>query len=944
MVETRGHSIGILWRTAIAISLIRLEKFDSYRKLGMGKMISITTTSDLAVEPLPGGLIHTKLNRPPCLKDLVRRSRLTSQLDRDMDCVLAVICAPAGFGKTTLAASWLSRLERISSWITLDEQDDFHGFLRYLVAAINGLFPESLAETGKLLRESRLPGETRLITTLLNELDAIDIPFVLVLDDSHKLQDPRIWKAIGQLLQYPPKCLHLVMISRTNPPLNLSALRARGQLTELRMEDLRFNRAETVEILSGIADYGASDDVLDRLEAQNDGWPVGLRLIGLALRKAENRERFLASAWRYPTLREYLAAEVLSKLPDSITHALLTASIVDRFCSPLCRRLCKGHAGAADDLLDPMTALIDSGLLIIPLDDTGKWFRYHQVLRDLLKEELERAYSDEEISALHLSASEWLADAGYIEEAIGHALEAGHPRRAADILIHARDHIMNLEDRVRFSRALDRLPDSLIEWDPRLLVSSAWEYLFYGDYQEMMSLLLRAEALMMTPPWADVRDRLEAEIANMKARQAYADGDADAALAFARRAISDLPDQSDWLRGYAATAIGAAFNMTGNPAKGIEELNRLRRKYRAANGVFHTHVETGLTLIYLMQCNYPAMLESAEHLISLGKRHKLRFARLAGRYYAGWALYAQNEPKKAEVILSDALRDSGAAHSPYYAHTAFLLAFCYVALGDEINAQRVMNELQQLSIDYDRPKWTSNLQAFRLELAIRLGRKDTVMADRELAVAGGSDFRIHLCYNPLLTRIKTLLLHGEVDGVREAKALLDELRRNLSRINDQRSLLEAQALEAIIHDAMGNRVAALEVLRSALVAAGGVTRTFLDLGEPMAELLQALPRDARAGGRVERSLAALAAAHSVPNLTATDAYMRPESPILLPEALSRRELEVLSLLGNRLRDKEIARELDIAPGTVKSHLKSLFRKLDVGDRLEAAAKARALGL
>jgi LuxR family maltose regulon positive regulatory protein len=192
--------------------------------------------------------------------------------------------------------------------------------------------------------------------------------------------------------------------------------------------------------------------------------------------------------------------------------------------------------------------------------------------------------------------------------------------------------------------------------------------------------------------------------------------------------------------------------------------------------------------------------------------------------------------------------------------------------------------------------------------------------------------------------MKTLPLHSEGDVVSEAKALLDEFRRNLSRINDQRSLVEAQALGALVQESMGNRAAAIEMLRAALVAAGGVTRTFLDLGEPMAEILQALPRDARAGGRVERPLAALAAAHGVPDLTATDASMRPENPILSPEALSRRELEVLSLLGNRLRDKEIARELGIAPGTVKSHLKSLFRKLDVGDRLEAAARARALGL
>jgi LuxR family maltose regulon positive regulatory protein len=192
--------------------------------------------------------------------------------------------------------------------------------------------------------------------------------------------------------------------------------------------------------------------------------------------------------------------------------------------------------------------------------------------------------------------------------------------------------------------------------------------------------------------------------------------------------------------------------------------------------------------------------------------------------------------------------------------------------------------------------------------------------------------------------MKTLPLHSEGDVVSEAKALLDEFRRNLSRINDQRALVEAQALGALIQESMGNRAAAIEMLRAALIAAGGVTRTFLDLGEPMAEILQALPRDARAGGRVERPLAALAAAHGVPHLTATDASMRPENPVLLPEALSRRELEVLSLLGNRLRDKEIARELGIAPGTVKSHLKSLFRKLGVGNRLEAAAKARALGL
>jgi LuxR family maltose regulon positive regulatory protein len=412
-------------------------------------------------------------------------------------------------------------------------------------------------------------------------------------------------------------------------------------------------------------------------------------------------------------------------------------------------------------------------------------------------------------------------------------------------------------------------------------------------------------------------------------------------MLFAQRAISDLSCHADWLRGYAATAIGVAFNMSGNAAKGIDKLDRLRRQHRTAGGVFHTHLETGITLIYLMQGNYPAMLESAELLIALGKKYDLRFARLSGCYFAGWALYAQNELINAREILSNALQDSGAAHSPYFAHTAFLLASCYVALGDEKNAQRVVAELQQVSIDYNQPNWTKDLRAFKVELAIRLGRKEAAIAGIAWVLAG-SRYRSHLYYHPLLTRIKTLLFLGEAEGLKEGKTLLDEFRLMLSRMNDKRAVAEAQALVALIQDALGNRAAALETLKGVLIESGASLRTFLDLGEPMAQLLQALPQDTPCGEMIEKMLKAFAAASASPGLKTADSSIQLENSAQSTDPLSKRELEVLRLLGHRLRDKEIARKMNIAPGTVKSHLKSVYRKLGVGDRLEAAAKARAM--
>ena len=267
-----------------------------------------------------GTILRTKLHRPPAPGDYVHRARLSEYLDQQLERPLTLVSAPAGYGKSTLVSCWLDSCDRPSTWISLDENDnDLRQFLSYFIAAVKTIFPNTVSATGTLVNAPTLPPLSTLVGTLANELDMIEQDFIVVMDDIHTVREKSVHHLLSDLLRHPPRPLHLVLIGRQDPLLNIAALRARSQLAEVRLQDLRFTAAETAVYLQQIMKKQITDDLAVAWTEKTEGWVTGLRLAALSIQHRGEFKTIPAELQGgTPYVMEYLFSEVFSHQPSGI--------------------------------------------------------------------------------------------------------------------------------------------------------------------------------------------------------------------------------------------------------------------------------------------------------------------------------------------------------------------------------------------------------------------------------------------------------------------------------------------------------------------------------------------------------------------------------------------------------------------------------------------------
>ena len=377
-------------------------------------------------------LIYTKLQRPQIPANLVVRPWLLEWPDQRHR-PLTLVSASAGYGKTTLISSWLEAVDSPSAWVSLDEyDDDLIVFLTYFIAAVQTIFPEVGRETLALLGAARLPPLPVLARSLIAELEQLTSPFILVLDDFHVIHDSSIHDLLNELLRHPFQAMHLVIITQRDPPLPITKLRARAQLTEVRTQELRFSATETAAFLQQMG-IQIDEAAVAALTRKTEGWVTGLRLSALSLRHrgAELSLTSLPENTQYVT--DYLAAETLSQLEPAIRDFLLKTSILDRLCGPLCDTVV-GLDEPERNGQAYLEWLYQQNLFLIPLDDQRKWYRYHHLFQDLLRDQLEQRLNADDIGGLHRRASGWFVQANLIDEALRHNLAAGDDIGAAQLV------------------------------------------------------------------------------------------------------------------------------------------------------------------------------------------------------------------------------------------------------------------------------------------------------------------------------------------------------------------------------------------------------------------------------------------------------------------------------------------------------------------------------
>ena len=443
-------------------------------------------------------IIRTKLHRPPVTRDILCREALHARLDEAGQQALTLVCAPAGYGKSTVVSYWLETRGGPGAWLSLDDTDsDVRTFLGYLVAAVQSVFPEACAVTQAQLEAEALAPLPVLAGCLGNDLDDLEEPLVLVLDDYHCIKEPAVHELMNHLLKHPPGPLQLVVISRRDPPLLFGALRAHNTLTEIRMRDLMFTLFETTEFLEQSIGQTVGSNTLARLQEKIEGWPAGLRLAALALRHHADADAFLRGFDGAATaVHDYMIEEVLAQQLPAVVDCLCKSSILNRFCAPLCEVVGADPADKEADHFDGATfirLLEDSGLFCIDLDERGEWHRYHHLFQELLQRQLKAKFTPDKIAGLHRRAASWFEARGLLEEAIHHALQADGPAEAGRLMVRHRNDILNQEQWHRLTRWLNLLPVEVVDENPELLLLKAWQQKQEGHYAEVFKLLDRIE-------------------------------------------------------------------------------------------------------------------------------------------------------------------------------------------------------------------------------------------------------------------------------------------------------------------------------------------------------------------------------------------------------------------------------------------------------------------
>jgi LuxR family transcriptional regulator, maltose regulon positive regulatory protein len=897
----------------------------------------------------------TKLFIPATRPELVSRSRLIEQLDHGIHNKLTLISAPAGFGKTTLVTDWLqSQGDDASSpflvaWQSLDEGDnDVVRFLTYLISALNrlpGLEPEIGVGALQMLQASQPPPPETILIALINELALAALKIVLILDDYHLIDSQPVHDSLNFLIENLPPQLHLVIATREDPPIQISRLRARGQLTELRAVDLRFTSEETAKFLNQVMGLNLSAADIDALGTRTEGWIAGLQLAAISMQGLEDTARFINTfTGSNRMILDYLIEEVLNQQSKDIQTFLLQTSILNQLTGSLCNAL----TGQGDGQVT-LEALERANLFVIPLDDERRWYRYHHLFADLLKERLSFTRPDL-TDDMHSKAVVWHETNGDLSEAIYHALAASDTETATRLIEKGSLEALKRGELWLILTWVDRLPDTALASAPLLFIHHTWVLVMIGQLDVARSRIENIDWVCNAIKDTDEKQKIEVLglVAGLKAILMLWDRDYKKGLEFANQAVINLP-KDNWVSGYCATVEGF-ISWAGGDLDSAQDAFAQSFAIGQACG--------DIMLMVSAVCNLAHAIELKGHLRKALKlfQDSFQFAKLDGLALpvAGYSnsdlariLYELNDLEAASQHLEEGIdlcQMLGDKRAETIAHC--LLARVRLAQGKHAD---VLDSIEKARDAGPMPGTPFDLRGGEFP-QIGLWLKESKLKDLEtwlmesgIGIDDEPHFKTKLTY-AMHARVLVALGREYPDGtyLDDALNLLEKLLGIAESYGWGRRMIEILALQALALELKGDIAQAMQSLERALALAEpeGYIRTFVDEGPPMAKLLyEALSREI-APEYVRKLLAAFPGAK--PEKAAVNQPKTSDTDWIEP--LSDRELEVLLLIADGLSRQEIATKLVLSLNTIKTHARNAYSKLGVNNQMQATVKAKSLGL
>jgi LuxR family maltose regulon positive regulatory protein len=871
-----------------------------------------------------GTVLATKFALPQEQEGIVRRDRLLDRLDAGGERPLTLVAAPPGAGKTALIGSWIAdgRAPGPVAWLSLDPGDaDRRRFWRAVLEAL------SRGGAGRRVAALAAHPDERvdvLVATLAEALGDDRDPVVLVLDDFHEVAET-IHADLDVLLRHPLPALRLIVCTRADPPLHLSRLRLQDQLTEIRSPDLAFTLPEAADMLAKLG-IDLAEDHQRRLWEHTEGWVGAIRLASLSLRDHPEPERFVDDfAGDDRAISDYLLSEVMETFPAEERLFLMRTAVVGVLNGELADELTRGSDGHRR-----LVELSRGGALLAPVDRRGEWYRYHALFAELLRAEL-RSEWPEELAELHRRAAVWLADHGDDARGLLHAVEAGAWDLAArlagarwiDLLIRGEIGVL--------SPLVERMPLDRLDADPELSLAIASALLDRGDEVAAEQQLRRAEHGTRRVP-RERRHRFDVSVAAVRLYLARLRGDPDAALEAGRElvhagALEPGVVETD-LRALALTNLGIAELWTG-------DLTDAERHLQSARGAAGEAGRDWLVLIAIAHLAMVAGLGADYARAGRLAREAIAHAEAHGwerTWPTGTALMAltvsallAGRVDEAEATLTDAqVALASTRERPLRACLSQLRSSLLAARSDHEAALAVLIDgREQLGEWPLRAAIKEHFVASEALLRARLGDHE-----RAMSLLADSDSL------PLAVVLAEMQL---ADGDHmSARATLAEWREELERARTPSSV-RGWIVDALALDAVADHAGAAASLERALDRAepNGLRSAILSFGRSLQPLLRRHVRNGTAHGALVGEIAETLERQNGSNGHRAELMIEPLSP---------RERAVLRYLPTMMSNQEIAAELFVSVNTVKTHLKSIYRKLDVQDRREAVRRARTLQL
>jgi ATP/maltotriose-dependent transcriptional regulator MalT len=911
-------------------------------------------------------LLRTKIHLPSTRPHLVSRPRLCEQILAGLRGPLTLIIAPAGFGKTTLVTSCVTDCGIPVAWLSLDKDDNqARHFLNYLIAAVreadNTIGNESAQRMGAM--QQALP--EAVLTSLINDLDVVGREMILVLDDYQFISNQAVHEAVAFLLERCPKNFHLVIATRSDPPLSLARLRARGQTVELRAEDLSFTEPEAAQFLNEVMGLCLDVGSVAALAERTEGWIAGLQMAALSMRDRKDVARFIegfSGTNRY--ILDYLLEEVLASQPPQIQRFLLHTSILERLTAPLCdvvlandeeakRKDDAGSIGSESIFLDGSAPILEymerANLFLVPLDDDRTWYRYHHLFADLLRAQLLKSLGAQGVNQLHVRASEWHAENGSILEAINHASAASDDERVERFI---EQHYMEMVNRGEMSGYrfwTGKLSKELVYRRPWLCIYEAYSHSWFGELDDADRLLEVVEKCLRSEISAPDAQSMQGQFAYVKSRVTAMRGDLPRAIEFCLAAREHIPASNLALQLDSHITLGYEYFLAGDYANAIQILNKAIRSGITAGAIIYTVASSCIlarliAIQGLLTKSYDTYQMAAQSIPETSGEH--RDATALVEVGIADVLCEWNDLAAALAHVKQ-----GLALLPFWgkvddlAMAYITLARIYMAQANKSGAVEAMEkaiQVIQTSGVFPEALYAAEFAQVKLWLAqgdIQTAARWAASLEQRFGSDNPFKFENEVTH---IAQARVLIAQKKPDEAIDLLSRLEDFARSDGRMG---RVIEILLLQALAMQESGDSERAILALTKCLTLAKpeGYVRVFLDEGQPMRLLLaQWLPH--ASSNSLRNYAASLLSQFDDKPQDTTVASIKSAPGSALIEPLTPRELEVFRLLAEGFSNRQIATQLVLAEGTVKFYMHSIMQKLGVHSRTQALVTAREQNL